>query len=153
MRRDRKINKENIVVWQWHETPKLMLVCKSASCQKSFGWYSSCFVDFFLVCLFACFAFRRNKFHFVCSARHSRWISHRSSVMVVSNRDWLYFRYNKRNTVVQEHYSAVSMMPDKNNNTLEVLLYTLIDIRGVVYRSYNSAFYAYLLVTVLLSVC
>lgn len=47
MRWDRKIHKENIVVWQWHETPKLMLVCKSASCQKSFGWYSSCFVDFF----------------------------------------------------------------------------------------------------------
>lgn len=55
--------------------------------------------------------------------------------------------------MVQEHYSAVSMMPDKNNNTLEVSLYTLLDIRGVLYRSYNFAFYAYLLVTVLLPVC
>lgn len=38
MRSDRKINKENIVVWQWHETPKVMCVRKSASCQRSFGW-------------------------------------------------------------------------------------------------------------------
>lgn len=54
---------------------------------------------------------------------------------------------------MQEHYSALSMMSDKNNTTLEVSLYTLLDIRGVVYRSYHFAFYAYLLVTALLPVC